>query len=239
MKLPGDNDNSQALIDKQYLHSISMISPPPIRSQPRYRTNFIPYEYPPKPVGGLQAIQQYLFYPKFAIDQKIEGKSIIQCTISEDGKVIDHTILLSLHPVLDLISVLALSGIDWEPATQMGHPIAVPITYPITFKLDETERNPEEIVADSTKIIAMPRKLLKYPIDDKNFKINTDSHSLNLIEDGFHKKNCIEIQYGSDRMFSLLFDKLDLIKYVYIALHRFAVNGIGLVDVDESIFIKR
>jgi len=75
-------------------------------------------------------------YPKTAIDDNVEGSSILQFVIDEKGKVVDKKIFQSVRKDLDSVCLKMLSQMpNWKPAQFNGKPIAVNERWRITFVL--------------------------------------------------------------------------------------------------------
>lgn len=92
-------------------------------------------EEPPKPVGGIAAIQNKIQYTELAKKIGIEGKVIVQAIINKNGDVGNASILKSLFPQLDEIALNAVKETKFFPGKQRGKPVNVKMTIPITFKL--------------------------------------------------------------------------------------------------------
>ena len=77
-----------------------------------------------------------LVYPKYAQDNKIEGRVILKFVIDRDGNVINKQVVKSPH---DTLSQAALEVLDmmpkWTPGEQKGKKVAVSFTLPVSFKL--------------------------------------------------------------------------------------------------------
>jgi hypothetical protein len=90
--------------------------------------------------GGLHMLGAYLSktirYPRFAVENNIQGKVIVIFTVDQDGN------LHNIHPLLkdDVLSrealrVMRLSP-KWQPATSYGVPVTVVFATPIGFTLE-------------------------------------------------------------------------------------------------------
>lgn len=90
---------------------------------------------PPKPVGGIAAIQNKIQYTELAKRIGIEGKVIVQAIINKKGDVTNVIILKSLFPQLDEIALNAVKETKFFPGKQRGKPVNVKMTIPITFRL--------------------------------------------------------------------------------------------------------
>jgi TonB family protein len=90
--------------------------------------------------GGDQALFNDLYenleYPPEAKEQGIQGRVILRCVVTAEGKTADVTVIRSVHPLLDAEAVKALSGIgNWIPGKQGGKPVDVYYAIPINFSI--------------------------------------------------------------------------------------------------------
>jgi periplasmic protein TonB len=92
-------------------------------------------EEPPKPVGGIEAIQKKIQYTELAKRIGIEGKVIVQAIIDENGNVTDASIAKSLFPQLDEIALNAVKNTKFIPGKQRGKPVKVQMSIQVAFKL--------------------------------------------------------------------------------------------------------
>jgi TonB family protein len=90
---------------------------------------------PPKPVGGMQAIQQIINYPDEARRENLQGTVILSFLVTADGEVSDIEIQQSAAAVIDYEIVRVLLSTDFEPATRDGQPYTADIAFPVTFRL--------------------------------------------------------------------------------------------------------
>ena len=109
--------------------------PPAIAKAPE-EIDFVPYDSPPQPVEGFQAIQRHLIYPETARKAGIEGRVIVWMQIGETGEVIQTKVQKSLGPNgCDEAAITAVKAVKWAPAKKDNQPVAVWIAVPIDFKL--------------------------------------------------------------------------------------------------------
>lgn len=110
--------------------------PPPPKEGPRIK--FVPYEVPPLPIGGMQALLRNVQYPEIARDAGIEGRVVVQAFISEKGEVLE-TFILSGMPAtgLDEAAAKGVRRTRFKPAVQRDKPIAVWMAFPINFTLKD------------------------------------------------------------------------------------------------------
>lgn len=102
------------------------------------KVTFVPYDEPPLPLGGMEALMNNLVYPEEVRKRGIEGYVIAQAHVNEWGKVDDVMILRSELPqVCNEAAIEALKKTTFTPAKQRGEAIAVWISVPFRFKLQE------------------------------------------------------------------------------------------------------
>ncbi len=109
-------------------------APPEENTGPTIR--FIPYDEPPKPIGGFEAIQKNVVYPEIAQEAGIEGTVIVQAFVDKKGKVQDCVILKGVpNTGLDEAAVKAIKMTRFIPAMQRDRKVGVYISIPVIFKL--------------------------------------------------------------------------------------------------------
>ena len=112
-----------------------------LEKNPDYAVPFMAVETKPAFEGGdanefAKWVATQLVYPQEAIDQKIEGKVILQFTISKEGEVKDVNVLRAVNDLLAAEAVRVVSSSPkWEAGSQTGIPVAVKYTFPVIFKL--------------------------------------------------------------------------------------------------------
>ena len=74
------------------------------------------------------------FYPKLALDNKVQGRVIIEAVIGVDGHVKDARVLRSI-PLLDRAALDAVQQWRFTPTLLNGVPVPVIITVTVDFKL--------------------------------------------------------------------------------------------------------
>lgn len=94
----------------------------------------------PKFPGGEQALMtwlsQNLVYPRFAQENGLQGRVLIQFVVNKDGSVVEPSTFRSVHPILDAEAMrVTLNMPKWEPGKKDGKPVRVRFTMPINFKL--------------------------------------------------------------------------------------------------------
>ncbi|WP_294479585.1 TonB family protein [uncultured Bacteroides sp.] len=93
-------------------------------------------EYP----GGNQELMKFLSsnikYPTNAIENKIEGRVIIQFIVSKDGNLKNVKIVRSIDKELDAEALRVINAMPkWKPGMQKGEVVNVRYTVPVTFRL--------------------------------------------------------------------------------------------------------
>lgn len=113
--------------------------PPPLAPQVDEDTPiFVPYDKPPEPVGGLQAIMENLEYPEIARVSGVEGVTILYLLIDENGEIQNVKIAKSMgFDVCDQAAIEAVKKVKWKPAMQRDTPVKVWFGVPIAFQLME------------------------------------------------------------------------------------------------------
>jgi len=96
---------------------------------------FVPFDFPPTPVGGFEAIKKKLRYPEIARKAGIEGKVMLQFLILESAEIGPYKVLESPLEILTKAAYEAVKQVKWKPATRDGRPCTVWVSIPITFRL--------------------------------------------------------------------------------------------------------
>lgn len=113
-----------------------------LEKNPDYAIPFAAVENKPTFAGGdandfSKWVGENLVYPQEAIDQKLEGKVILQFTVNKEGEVKDVTVLRGVNDLLDAEAVRVVSSSPkWENGAQNGIPVAVKYVFPVIFKLN-------------------------------------------------------------------------------------------------------
>lgn len=106
-----------------------------------YSTLSVKPEFEGKDIGSFSRwVNNQLDYPEEAKAKKIQGRVTLSFTITETGKVSDVKVLRGADPILDKEAVRVVeSSPDWTPAMKDGKPVSVTYTFPVIFKLNDTE----------------------------------------------------------------------------------------------------
>jgi len=108
---------------------------PPAPASPPTAAPAAMQDQPPRPAGGMQAIQQIIRYPDKARRDNLQGTVVLSFLVTADGEVSDIEIQQSAAAVIDYEIVRVLLNTDFEPATRDGEPYTADITFPVTFRL--------------------------------------------------------------------------------------------------------
>ena len=97
-------------------------------------------EQQPSFPGGAAALHKWLGehiqYPPIAVENKVEGRVIVQFIIRKDGTISDVKVVRPVDQSLDREAVRVVSSMPrWTPGRQNGSSVNVRYTLPVTFKL--------------------------------------------------------------------------------------------------------
>lgn len=87
-----------------------------------------------------QLLKQYYVepeYPDFARKAGIEGQVLLKLLVNEEGRVVDITVVKSLHELLDVAAIKAVSQWRYSPAKQRDQPVKVWVVQPVRFSLEK------------------------------------------------------------------------------------------------------
>ena len=113
---------------------------------------FIASDQMPQFPGGEAALMKYLqenvVYPPEAVNNKIQGRVVIQLLIDPQGYVSEIKVARSVHPLLDEEAVRVVKTLPrFSPARFDGKAVSVWYTLPVTFKLKDSDdpSKPKEV----------------------------------------------------------------------------------------------
>lgn len=110
--------------------------PPPPPTDDDDEIIFVPYDDPPTPIGGFQAIQKKLKYPEIARKAGIEGQVVIYAKIDKKGNVIKTRVVKALgNSGCNEAAIKAIKSVKWKPAMQRDKPVTVWVSVPVKFRL--------------------------------------------------------------------------------------------------------
>lgn len=83
-------------------------------------------------------VYQYVKYPKYAMENGIQGRVLVNFVINEKGEVQDVTISRGVHATLDEEAVRVVSASPkWRPGRFHGKKVKTAMTIAVDFKLDK------------------------------------------------------------------------------------------------------
>ena len=83
-------------------------------------------------------VYQYLKYPKYAADNGIQGRVLVNFVINEKGEVENVTISRGVHSTLDEEAIRVVSASPkWRPGRFHGQKVKTAMTIAVDFKLDK------------------------------------------------------------------------------------------------------
>jgi len=117
------------------------MEPPPPPKPPKEdledESYFAVVEDLPKIQGGLQAIQDKVVYPEFAVRAGIEGTVHLLVYIDKKGRVTKVEVLKGIGAGCDEAAIEAVKKVKFTPGKQRGKPVNVKMSIPIRFKLTD------------------------------------------------------------------------------------------------------
>jgi TonB family protein len=136
MKIQGKKSNTKFTASTSWPDDSGQIKPKDTQTS----KEFVPYDTPPEPIGGMKTIAENLVYPEKAKEANEQGTVIIQAKINVNGNVEATEILRSFgSKVCDEAALKAIMLTKWTPAKQRDKDVSVWITVPIEFKLDNNK----------------------------------------------------------------------------------------------------
>jgi len=86
-------------------------------------------------------VYQYLRYPKYAVDNGIQGRVFVDLIIDESGNVRDVKVSRGIHTALDEEAVRVISASPkWRPGRHRGKKVSVALTIPVDFRLEKNTK---------------------------------------------------------------------------------------------------
>jgi len=116
---------------------------PPATTQPPSPANsdepeiYIVVDTMPEMIGGMEAFYNNLRYPEEARAEGLQGRTILQFVVDENGAVTRPAVVRSSdHKILDDAALEALEKTPFSPGVQNGRNVKVQMTLPIVFRLN-------------------------------------------------------------------------------------------------------
>ena len=87
-------------------------------------------------------VYPYLKYPKYAVENGIQGRVFVDFVIDEDGNVKDVKVSRSVHTALDEEAIRVVSASPkWKPGRHRGKKVKVAMTIPVDFRLEKNTKS--------------------------------------------------------------------------------------------------
>lgn len=75
-------------------------------------------------------------YPTKAIENKIQGRVIVQFVVNKDGSISGAKVVRSVDPDLDKEALRVINSMpQWKPGMNKGEIVSVKYTIPVMFRL--------------------------------------------------------------------------------------------------------
>ncbi len=104
------------------------------------RIDYFAPEFPGGDIALRDFITEHAVYPESLVDQKIEGRVVVQFLVKTDGTIGEIKVARNLHPVLDQAAVDIVRQMPkFAPARRAGNTADWWYTVPINFKLPAAE----------------------------------------------------------------------------------------------------
>ena len=135
---------------------------PQTSTSPKDENTFFIVEQMPEYPGGMSELMKYVArnikYPADALREKTQGRVIVQFIVGKDGYTSDFKVMKSVSPSLDAEAIRVLANMPkWTPGMQRGKTVAVKYTVPVTFKLDNQDKDEPKATASSPTIPGVVR----------------------------------------------------------------------------------
>ena len=127
-------DNTPWLDPQEY--EVVMVEP-----EPEPDEILIAVEENPEFPGGTAALMAYLRknikYPAICRENNIQGKVIVTFVVNKDGSIVDVEVAKGVNPALAKEAVRGISQRpNWQPGRQLGRPVRVRYSVPVSFRLN-------------------------------------------------------------------------------------------------------
>ena len=119
--------------------------PPPLGKVDGEEVEFVPYDTPPKPIGGFGVIKKNLKYPEKARKAGLSGFVVANLLVNKKGEITKIKIQKSLSPECDKAAIKALKSVEWKPAMNGEDPVDLWVAVPLKFALDGGSKSSKEL----------------------------------------------------------------------------------------------
>ena len=99
---------------------------------------FVVVEQQPELIGGLKSLQSKISYPKKALENKIEGRVILQFIVDKNGDVQNPKIVRGIGYGCDEEALKVIKDAKFKPGVQRDRQVDVQFSIPIVFKLSDS-----------------------------------------------------------------------------------------------------
>lgn len=109
---------------------------------------------PPRPKGGMKALQEAVTYPEVVAKAGIEGRVFVEFVVDASGAVQEATAITpddadaATHEDLQRAAVRAVESLTFTPGRKDGQAVKTKMTLPITFRLNDRSPGPASSDAD-------------------------------------------------------------------------------------------
>ena len=182
--------------------------------------------------GGMGEAMKFLAknikYPAVALQNKIEGRVIVQFVVKENGKVADLKVVRGVTPELDA-EALRVVGLmpDWIPGKQRGKAVAVKYTMPIMFRLSSPAPKEEAASAPSMMHLNVEKGASQANVEKVKSQVRSQVNGMAVRgaegksplvvvdgkEVGYGASLISEIPIGDIQLISVLNEKNSIAKY--------------------------
>jgi TonB family protein len=193
---------------------------------------FTVVEEMPQFPGGMGEAMKFLAknikYPAVALQNKIEGRVIVQFVVKENGKVADLKVVRGVTPELDA-EALRVVGLmpDWIPGKQRGKAVAVKYTMPIMFRLSSPAPKEEAASAPSMMHLNVEKGASQANVENVKNQVRSQVNGMAVRgaegksplvvvdgkEVGYGASLISEIPIGTIQLISVLNEKNSVAKY--------------------------
>jgi len=129
----------------------------------------------------LEYIYSNLRYPKVDREKGIEGMSVVQFVINQEGDIKDVNVVRSISKTIDLEVARIVEGMNnlsqnWTPGMQRGKAVNVLYTLPVRFKLQGDEKEDKNLIVEtySAEGVTISDNGKHFKVSGKDVDISSD-----------------------------------------------------------------
>lgn len=107
----------------------------------------------PKPIGGMESIYENLTYPETAREVGIQGVVVVRFVVDSEGNVREPQVIREIGGGAGEAAKEAITLTEWQPGEQRERNVAVRMTVPVRFQLQnsDSEQSTDEIESDKAE----------------------------------------------------------------------------------------